>query len=258
MREVLFGRNAVRECLRAGRRRPYRLAIAEGVRRAEVLGEIVQLAERAGVPVERAPRAALDQGIPAGRAQGVALEVEQYPYSSLSAIMQRAAGRPPLLLLLDRLQDPQNVGALLRAAEAVGVHGVVMQARRSAEITPAVVKASAGAVEHLLIARETNLAQAMEWLKGEGLWLAGLHVGPEAHPIGSAALHGPLGLVVGSEGEGLRRLVREKCDWLIGLPQRGQVESLNAATAGAVALYLVWQARGFEGARPPAQAEIGH
>ena len=150
------------------------------------------------------------------------------------------------MLVLDLLQDPQNAGSLLRAAEAAGAHGALVQERRSVEITPAVVNASAGAVEHLLVARETNLARAMEKLKARGLWLAGLDAA-EGERIDRANLAGPLGLVVGSEGEGLRRLVRSKCDVLVRLPMRGQVASLNAATAGAVALYYAWQARGFAG-----------
>ncbi|MBI3360707.1 MAG: 23S rRNA (guanosine(2251)-2'-O)-methyltransferase RlmB, partial [Chloroflexi bacterium] len=159
MREILFGRNAVRECLRAGRRKVYRLVIAEGVREADVLGETVRLAERARVPVQRVPRDSVDQIAKGGGAQGIALEAEDYPYVDPGEILALAQsrGEPPFVLLLDLLQDPQNVGTLLRTAEAVGVHGVVLQERRSAEITPAVANASAGAVEHLLIARETNL-----------------------------------------------------------------------------------------------------
>lgn len=246
MREILFGRNAVRECLRAGRRKVYRLLIAEGVRETDVLGEIVRLAERARVPIKHVPRDSVDQIAQSGGAQGVALEADDYPYADPGDILALAQsrGEPPFVLLLDLLQDPQNVGTLLRTAEAVGVHGVVLQERRSAEITPAVANASAGAVEHLLIARETNLVRVMETLKAEGMWLAGLET-TGGERIDRANLKGPLGLVVGSEGEGLRRLVRERCDFLVSLPMRGKIESLNAATAGAIALYRVWEARGF-------------
>jgi 23S rRNA (guanosine2251-2'-O)-methyltransferase len=248
MRQTLFGRNAVRECLRAGRRTAFRLILAEGLRQNEALGELVQLAERRRVPVQTAPRAALDQLAPFGNPQGAALEVSGYPYSNLDDILALAAqrGEPPFVLLLDLLQDPQNAGALLRAAEAAGVQGVVLQERRSVEITPAVVNASAGAAEHLLVARETNLARAMDWLKERGVWLAGLEAEAPAR-VDEANLSGALGLVVGSEGEGLRRLVRDKCDLLVRLPMRGQIESLNAATAGAIALYHVWGKRGYLG-----------
>jgi 23S rRNA (guanosine2251-2'-O)-methyltransferase len=250
MREILFGRRAVRECLRAGRRQAYRLLIAEGVRESDVLGEIVGLAERAPVPLQRVPRASLDQIANGGNPQGVALETARYPYADLDEILALAGsrGEPPFILLLDLLQDPQNVGTLLRTAAAVGVHGAVLQERRSAEITPAVANASAGAVEHLRIAQETNLARTMESLKTKGVWLMGLEA-KGAERIDRAKLTGPLGLVVGSEGEGLRRLVREKCDFLVRLPMRGQIESLNAATAGSIALYYVWAARGFAGER---------
>ncbi len=250
MRQTLYGRNAVRECLRAGRRTVFRLIVAEGLRPNEALGELVKLAEGRRVPVQTVPRANLDQLARFGNPQGVALEVSGYPYSTLDAILALAAqrGEPPFILLLDLLQDPQNAGALLRAAEAAGVQGVVLQDRRSVEITPAVVNASAGAAEHLLIAQETNLARAMDELKERGLWLAGLEAAAPAR-VDQADLSGPLGLVVGSEGEGLRRLVRDKCDLLVRLPMRGQVESLNAATAGAIALYHAWARRGYVGDR---------
>ncbi len=248
MRQVLYGRNAVRECLRAGRRPIYRLFIAEGLSQAGILGELVATADRLRLPLQLIPRASLDQIARPGNAQGVALEVGDYPYAALDDILAlaRARGEPPFVLLLDLLQDPQNAGSLLRAAEAAGVHGVVLQVRRSVEITPAVVNASAGAVEHLLVAQETNLARAMDRLKSAGLWLAGLEAGGETR-LDQADLSGPLGLVVGSEGHGLRRLVREKCDLRVRLPMRGRVASLNAAAAGAIALYAAWQARNFVG-----------
>jgi 23S rRNA (guanosine2251-2'-O)-methyltransferase len=155
----------------------------------------------------------------------------------------QAAEQSPFLLLLDHLLDPQNLGSLLRSADAAGVHGVVLPGRRAAGITPAAVRASAGAAEHVLVAQVTNLVQAMERLKGEGLWLAGLEAMAEAQAYTQADLTGPLGLVIGSEGSGLARLVRERCDFLIRLPMHGQVESLNAAVAGAIALYEVRRQR---------------
>jgi 23S rRNA (guanosine2251-2'-O)-methyltransferase len=147
------------------------------------------------------------------------------------------------MLLLDHLQDPQNVATLLRTAEALGVDGVVMPAHRAAGVTPAVVNASAGAVEHLRIVQETNLVRAMQALQEAGLWLAGVELAPGAKLYVEADLTGPLGLVVGSEGEGMSRLVRETCDFLIYLPMAGKVNSLNAAVAGSVALYEVWRQR---------------
>jgi 23S rRNA (guanosine2251-2'-O)-methyltransferase len=252
MREVVYGRNAVRECLRAGRRPVHRLLIAEGLGQTGPLGELIAAAERLRLPVQAVPRASLDQIARSGNPQGVALEVGDYPYADLDDLLAlaRSRGEPPFVLLLDLLQDPQNAGSLLRAAEAAGVHGVVLQERRSVEITPAVVNASAGAVEHMLVAQETNLARAMDRLKSAGLWLAGLEADGDTR-LDQADLSGPLGLVVGSEGQGLRRLVREKCDFHLRLPMRGQVASLNAAAAGAIALYAAWGARGYAGdARP--------
>jgi 23S rRNA (guanosine2251-2'-O)-methyltransferase len=146
---------------------------------------------------------------------------------------------PALFLLLDLLQDPQNVGSLLRTAEAVGVHGVVIPRRRAVGVTPAVVSASAGAVEHLRVAQVTNLARTIDELKRRDIWVAGLDTGADAGLLDQADLRGPLALVVGSEGYGLRRLVREKCDFSVRLPMRGRVASLNAAVAGSVALYEV-------------------
>jgi 23S rRNA (guanosine2251-2'-O)-methyltransferase len=177
------------------------------------------------------------------------LETGEYPYADLPDLLEVASerGQPPFLLLLDLIQDVQNVGTLLRTAEAVGVHGVLIQERRAAGITPAVVNASSGAVEHLFIAQVTNLVSAMGTLKKQGdLWFAGLDTGPDATRYDQAKLKGGIGIVVGGEGKGLRRLVRETCDFIVALPMRGQVESLNAATAGSLALYEAWRARGFE------------
>lgn len=238
MREILYGRNAVYESLRAGRRKPHKVMLAEGIRQTGAVGQIVSLAGRAGVPLQRVTRLDLDR-LGEVHHQGVALETSGYPYVTLDAILEvaRSRGEPPLILLLDLIQDPQNVGSLLRTAEAVGVHGVVLQCRRAVGITPAVVNASAGAVEHLLVAQETNLVHVIEQLKAGDVWVAGLENLPDAPVYCEADLRGPLALVVGSEGEGLRRLVRERCDFLLRLPMTGQVASLNAAVAGSVVLY---------------------
>ena len=146
-------------------------------------------------------------------------------------------------MILDSLQDPQNLGSLLRTAEVVGVHGVVMPLARSVEVTPAAVNASAGASEHLLIA-QSNLAQAIDRLKEQDVWIVGLDQGGQMLEAGTEKhLAGALGLVVGSEGEGLHDLTRKRCDILLQLPMRGRIESLNAAVAGSVALYLAYLRR---------------
>ena len=248
MREILYGRNVVCESLRAGRRKFYKLVLAEGVRQTDAVGQIVFLAEQAGVPVDRTERRNLDR-LGNIHHQGVVLETSEYPYSSLDDILAaaKACGEAVFLLLLDLLQDPQNVGSLLRTAEAVGVHGVVIQRRRAVGITPAVVHTSVGAVEHLLVAQVTNLVDAIGMLKAHDVWVAGLEALRGAQPYHEADLSGPLAVVVGSEGEGLRRLVRERCDFLLRLPMFGQVTSLNAAVAGSVVLYEALRQRQVNG-----------
>lgn len=251
MREWIAGRHPVYEVLKAGRRRVDRLLLTEGSadpgREKGRLAEIVQLCQAKKIPVETAPRRTLDAE--ADGHQGVLLQVGDYPYSDLPQILQRAEQRQEaaLVLILDALQDPQNLGTLLRTAEATGVHGVLLPFRRTATITPAVVSASSGASEHLLVA-QLNLAQAIATLKEAGLWVVGLEGSAKAELPARVRLDGPLALVVGSEGQGMRQLVEKSCDLLLRLPMRGKVESLNASVAGSVALYLVWQSRGYPGA----------
>jgi len=161
--------------------------------------------------------------------------------------LARKRDEKPFILLLDLLKDPQNVGALMRVADAVGVHGIIMQERRNVAVTPSVVNASSGAVEHLQVVQVTNLVQTMRDLKEQDVWMVGLDVGPNVPPFDKTNLNMSLGLVLGSEGEGLRRLVRDTCDLLLSLPMRGSVASLNVATVGSVALYAAWQAREWQG-----------
>jgi 23S rRNA (guanosine2251-2'-O)-methyltransferase len=244
-REWISGRNPVYETLRAGRRHAFHLRIAQGVQEKSRLDEIVRICRQRNLPIDSVPRGQLDARFPNN--QGVALEVSGYPYSDLTDMLALAErrGEPPLLLVLDAMQDPQNLGALLRTAEIVGVHGVLLPLRHTVTVTPAVVHASSGASEHLLIS-QGNLAQALETLKRENVWVVGLEGNPQAQTPEQVHLDGPLALVVGSEGEGMRSLVRASCDLLLRLPMRGRIESLNAAVAGSVALYLVWQARGWK------------
>jgi 23S rRNA (guanosine2251-2'-O)-methyltransferase len=242
MKEYIYSRNAAYETLRAGRRQIFQLLVAEGAQEKGRLSEIIALARQQKIKIERVARSRLDSIH--RQHQGVALQVSDYPYQDLEDSLQLAEkrGEPPFVLLLDALQDPQNLGTLLRTAEAVGVHGVVIPLARTAQVTPAVVNASSGASEHLLIA-QANLSQAISMLKAEGLWIVGLEGSPEASTPSQIRLDGPLGLVVGSEGEGMRSLVRKSCDLLLRLPMRGKIESLNAAVAGSIALYLALQAR---------------
>jgi 23S rRNA (guanosine2251-2'-O)-methyltransferase len=191
------------------------------------------------VPVQTADRRQLDRLGKGVRHQGIVAEVDEYPYTSLQDVLTLAAERdePPWLLVLDCLQDPQNLGTLLRTAEVVGVHGLVIPERRSVGVTPAVVSASSGASEHARIVQVTNLVRTMRDLQERGVWIAGLEAISGATNVWQADLKGPLALVVGSEGQGIRRLVRETCDYMVELPMRGQIGSLNASVAGSVVLY---------------------
>ena len=242
MREFIYGRNPVFETLHAKRRDVFRLQVAEGVQDKGRLTEILDLTQKRRIPIERVPRLQLDKL--SENHQGVSLEASGYPYTGLDDILENARARsePLFVLLLDTLQNPQNLGTLLRTAEAVGVHGVIIPTHRAAEITPAVVSASAGASEHMLVA-QANLANTIDRLKETDTWVVGLDESLESKDPSEVRLDGALAVVVGSEGEGLRMLVKSKCDFLLRLPMQGQVESLNAAVAGSVVLYLAYLAR---------------
>ncbi len=239
MREILYGRQPVRETLRAGRRQLFKLLMARGLEPSGIVREILTLAEQANLPVQAVDRQQLEKLGGEVNHQGLAAEVSGYPYVDVEDILEvaRQADDLPFLLLLDHIQDPQNLGSLLRSAEAVGVHGVIIPSRRAVGVTPAAVRASAGAAEHVRVAQVSNLVQAVERLKAGGVWVVGLEALASAQLYTLADLRGPLGLVVGSEGTGLTRLVRERCDQLIRLPMYGRVGSLNAGVAGAIALY---------------------
>jgi len=242
MKEFIYSRNAVYETLRARSRDVFKLQVAEGAQEKGRLADILQMAKDRKIPVEKVQRARLDKFHQ--NHQGVVADVSGYSYSDVVEILDRATEKnePPFVLLLDSLNDPQNFGTLLRTAESVGIHGVIIPLAHTVEVTPAVVNASSGATEHLLIAR-SNLAQVIDALKEANAWIVGLdQAGAELEP-GSRHLKGALGLVVGSEGEGIRQLVRSKCDIVLKLPMRGEIASLNAAVAGSVALYLAYLAR---------------
>jgi 23S rRNA (guanosine2251-2'-O)-methyltransferase len=245
MRELLYGRNAVRESLRARRRHIHRLVVADNIEPAAIVNEILGLARQGNIPVQRVSRRELDKLVTGH--QGVALETGRYPTTDVEAILARAAKLDELafIVALDHIGDPQNLGAMLRTAEIVGVHGVIIPRRRSAGVTPAVVNASAGATEHIWLAEVTNLVEALKRLKQADVWLVGLEHTPVALPYTEADLTGAMAVVVGSEGQGMSRLVRETCDFLVKLPMRGRTESLNASVACGLILYEVWRVRDF-------------
>ena len=242
MADYVWGRNPVMETLRSTRR-VYRLLLAEGARDAGLAG-ILSEAEKRRVPVEYVPRRRLDELANGAVHQGCVAAVAPREYASVEDILALAEqrGEPPLLLILDSIQDVQNLGSLLRTAEAVGAHGVILPEHRAAGLTPAVDKSSAGAVEHLLVAQVTNLTRAVDQLKKQGIWIVGL-AGEAAQDYDRVDLDRPIALVVGNEGKGIGRLLREHCDFLVRLPMRGQVNSLNAAVAGSIVLYAAWRQR---------------
>ncbi|TMD16420.1 MAG: 23S rRNA (guanosine(2251)-2'-O)-methyltransferase RlmB [Chloroflexi bacterium] len=242
--DLIYGRNPVLEAFRAGRG-VRRLMIASGLRAEPRLKELLELARSREVPVEEADRKRLDDIAHSEAHQGVVAYVTRRQYWELEALAEAALGerRDPVLLMLDSLQDPQNLGSLSRTAEAAGVGGIVLSHNRSPEITPAVVKASAGAAEHLRYARVANLAQALETLKARGFWAVGL-AGEAATAYTSFDYRRPLVLLIGAEGEGLHQLLRKRCDALVRIPMLGRVESLNAAVAGSILLYEVLRQRG--------------
>lgn len=242
MKEWITGRNPVYETLRAGRRHAFRLLLQRGVRVEGRLQQALEIAQKKRATIEEVSRERLD-GIYVNH-QGIALEASAYPYVALDDLLvfARSQTEPPFFLLLDLIQDPQNLGTLLRTAETFGVHGVVIPTAHSALITPAVVNASSGASDHLLIA-QSNLAQAIDRIKTQDAWVIGLDEDPRSQEPSQINLNMGVAIVVGNEGSGLRDLVRKKCDVLMRLPMTGKIESLNAAVAGSIALYLARSAR---------------
>ncbi|MDQ6885496.1 MAG: 23S rRNA (guanosine(2251)-2'-O)-methyltransferase RlmB [Candidatus Dormibacteraeota bacterium] len=241
--DIIYGRNPVLEAFRAGR--PVRrLLLAEGLRDEPRLKELRRLAAGRDLTIESADRHQLDDIAHSEAHQGVVAYVTRRKYWELEPMAREALAErgDAVLLMLDSLQDPQNLGTLSRTAEATGVGGIVLSHNRSPEVTPSVVKASAGAAEYLRYARVANLAQATDTLKALGFWIVGL-AGEAAIPYTDFDYRRPLVLIVGAEGEGMHQLLRKKCDALVRLPMLGQVGSLNAAVAGSILLYEVIRQR---------------
>ena len=240
--ELIGGRNSVIEALRSGRSLN-KLFVQDGIKGGSI-GEIIALAIESGVPIDYVKIEKLNQLAEGLRHQGVAAMVAPVRFYDLDEVLAaaQAKGEDPFLVLLDELQDPQNVGAIIRTADAAGVHGVLMPKRRSCPLNAVVAKVSAGAVEYVPVVSIGNIAQTIEELKKKGLWVIGADMDGEVDYF-SGNLKGPIVLVIGAEGKGLGRLVREKCDLLVKIPMRGGVSSLNAAAAGAILLFEIVRQR---------------
>ena len=234
--DIIEGRNAVIEALRAGR--PIdKIFIAKG-ERDRTLGHIAARARDAGVPVVEADSRKLDAMSPFGAHQGVIAQAAVRAYCTLEELLAVAheRGEAPFLIACDEVSDPHNLGAIIRTAECAGAHGVIIPKRRSAGLTATVDKTSAGAAEHMAVARVANLPSALEALKKQGLWIYGAAAEGSA-PLWKTDFTGPVCMVIGSEGDGMGRLVRECCDFTVSIPLLGKVSSLNASAAAAVLMY---------------------
>ena len=239
MSNLLVGRNPIREALKAGRDME-KLLVAKG----ELIGsarEIVAMAREQKVIVQEVDRAHLDAMAPGH--QGLIAVVSAYAYKTVDDMLALAKerGEAPFLVILDGVTDPHNLGAIIRSAECAGAHGVIIPERRAVGLTPAAVKASAGAVEYLPVAREVNLTRTIERLKKEGIWIYGTAMNGEDYR--KVDFSGPKALVIGSEGEGMSRLVGESCDKVVTLPMKGKIESLNASVAAGILLYAMMDAK---------------
>jgi len=228
---IIYGINPVLEALRAGRVKALRV----GERADDRLKQLLALAAERGVPVRRVPADALERESRRGVHQGVVAEIEKAAGSSIDEIVGGASG-PPLIVVVDGVEDPHNLGAILRTADAAGADGVIVQSRRSAALDGVAAKASAGAVAHVKIAEVVNIARAIEELKEAGVWTIGL-AGEGADAYDTIDYTLPTAVVVGAEGAGMRRLVRERCDRLASIPMRGQVSSLNVSVAAGIVLF---------------------
>ena len=235
---VVYGVNPVRELLRAGGEGLAELWLAEGAERPRAFSELERLGRERGAKVRTAPRPRLDRLAGGAAHQGVVAVVADYRYRDVEDLLAAARERdePPLLVVLDGVEDPQNLGAVVRSAHALGAHGVILPRDRAAGVTPAAAKASAGAVEHCPVARVANLSRTLEQLKEAGVWsVAAVPDGDRA--LREVDLAGATALVVGGEGEGVRPLVRRTCDFTARIPMAGRLGSLNASAAAAIALY---------------------
>jgi 23S rRNA (guanosine2251-2'-O)-methyltransferase len=237
----IYGINPVHEALQSRRCRIKEIWVAQG-RSIKGLEGIISKAQAEKIPIKKVERKQLDSFTRNAPHQGVAGFIDQFTYAGLDEVLQRKEG-VPLLLILDGIEDPRNLGALVRTADACGVWGVIIPKDRAAGITPAVVKSSAGAIFHVPVVRVTNVATTLKEIKEQGIWVAGAAADAPTD-LYHHDLTSPLAVVIGGEGRGMRPLVRRECDLLIAIPMKGRVSSLNASAAGAIILYEVIRQRG--------------
>ena len=234
--KLIYGRNAVTEAIRA------EAGVEKILLQKNIEGEgkkLFALAKKARIPVQAVPKFALDKECGGAAHQGVAAIVTDYKYSDMEAILAaaRESGEPPFIVALDGIEDPQNLGAIIRSAEGAGVHGILIPKHRAASVTGVVMKTSAGAAVHIKVAKVPGMKAALDELKEKGLWIYGLDT--HGDPYHSVEFEGGVCLVIGSEGQGMSRIVRETCDFLVSIPMKGHIGSLNASAAAAVVLFEV-------------------
>lgn len=240
--EFIAGKNPIIEALRSGH--PiHKIWIAEGSQKGQMT-KVLQIAKEKNILVQTAPKKKLASLLGNENHQGIVASVAAYEYAEIEDIFERAAEKneQPFFLVLDELEDPHNLGSILRTADACGAHGVIIPKRRAVGLTQTVAKASTGAIEYVPVVRVTNISRTMDELKKQGVWFAGTDASAK-EDYRSAAFDMPLGLVIGSEGKGMSRLVKEKCDFLIYIPMVGSVTSLNASVAASLLMYEVYRKR---------------
>jgi 23S rRNA (guanosine2251-2'-O)-methyltransferase len=232
--EVVAGRHPVLEAVRSGRT-IHKLMFSEA---AQGIGPVLAEARTAGIVTQQVDKRKLDQLATGVRHQGIVAVVAERDYAELEDLFRaaEASGEPPLFVLLDEIEDPHNLGSIMRTVDCAGAHGVIIPKRRSAGLTATVAKTSAGAIEHVPVARVTNLSQTIDELKERGVWIAGADASAD-RDVYSTDMRLPLAIVIGNEGKGLGRLVRERCDFLVKLPMFGRINSLNASVAASLLLY---------------------
>ncbi|MEF2969074.1 23S rRNA (guanosine(2251)-2'-O)-methyltransferase RlmB [Paenibacillus sp. M1] len=246
--EWIAGKHSLLEAMRAGRT-INKIWVAEGAQK-HLTQPVLAEAKNRGIVVQFVDKRKLDQMVPGMQHQGMVAQAAPFAYAEVEDLLARAAerGEPPFLLILDEIEDPHNLGSILRTAECTGVHGVIIPKRRSAAVNATVSKTSAGAVEYVPVARVTNLVQTMEQLKQAGVWVVGTDVAAKEEIYGGGdILTGSVAIVIGNENQGMGRLVRETCDVLLKLPMNGQLNSLNASVAAGVVMYEVLRRRRAQG-----------